>query len=88
MVSDLGQRWVARVAEELASPAMGKLVDDMQTKVNKRKYARAWLAETLKRNKNERWWTNARSWVAIVLSVLSLITAIAAIILRGFLGGK
>lgn len=79
---------MARVAEELASPAMGKLVDDMQTKVNKRKYARAWLAETLKRNKNERWWTNARSWVAIVLSVLSLITAIAAIILRGFLGGK
>jgi hypothetical protein len=66
---------VARVAEELVSPAMGKLVDDIQSKVDKRKYARAWLAETLHREKNERHWTNARSWIAIVLSVFSLITA-------------
>ena len=64
---------VARVAEELASPAMGKLVDDIQAKIDKRKYAQVWLTGTLHREKNERQWINARSWIAIVLSVFSLI---------------
>ncbi len=70
----------ARIAEELASPAMGKLVDELG--VDKRAAARKWLAQHLAEFESDRRWTNRRSWIAIVLAAMSTVVAIMALYLK------
>jgi hypothetical protein len=70
----------ARVAEELASSAMGKLVDELG--VDKRKAAVEWLIQYHAESDGERRWTNRRSWIAIVLAGASIALTLVSLFIK------
>jgi len=71
-----------RVAEELSSPAIGKLVDDIRGEFDKRYFARKWLIETLSKREDQRWWSDFRSWITAAISVTSLSVAVIGLITK------
>jgi hypothetical protein len=65
----------ADIAKALASPAYNILIDDTAFP-EKRELARKWLAESVLRDEREKTWNNRRSWIAIALSILSVLIII------------